>query len=83
MDTTPRSAGWTYGALWVLANTTAWALAMLIARWLDNGSDYLSLIPGGLLIGLAQWGVLSRRISVPRSMAGCKVDCVWLNQMKY
>jgi len=64
MDATPRTVGWKYGAMWVLANTAAWALAMS-AGWLDfSNSYYVSLLPGGLLIGLAQWLVLSRRFAI-------------------
>lgn len=67
MDATSRAAGWKYGTIWVLANTAAWALAMAAVRWLDPGSNFYdgSLLPGGLLIGLAQWLVLSRRVSIP------------------
>jgi hypothetical protein len=65
MDATSRNAGWKYGAIWVLANSVAWALAMS-AGWLDfSSSYYVSLLPGGLLIGLAQWVVLSRRFPIP------------------
>jgi hypothetical protein len=65
MHATSRNAGWKYGAIWVLANTVAWALAMS-AGWHHFGSSYnVSLLPGGLLIGLAQWIVLSRRFAIP------------------
>lgn len=54
---------WKYGALWALANVMGWSAAMGVPIITGFGNYYIWLILSGLLIGLAQWLVLSLRFS--------------------
>jgi hypothetical protein len=67
MNTTATRHPLTCAVQWIIANTVAWTLAMVLGVLLgDAGSDSktLWLVWGGCLIGAAEWLVLSRRFPI-------------------
>ncbi len=90
MERVKTGYDWNYWGWWVLANVLGWGLSVssVIALGVasDEGLGYLGLVLSGLLTGLAQWLVLSRRFSRSRwlipAYALCWFVALWLG-MKF
>ncbi len=62
MDRPRRRIDWKYGLSWIVANAVAWAIGIGLTSGLNNDAlGWMGGIGGMLLIGGAQWLVLSRR----------------------
>jgi hypothetical protein len=67
MNTTTTPNAWICALQWIIANSVAWTLAMLLEVLLGNAGsnrETLWLVGGGCLIGAAEWLVLSRRFPI-------------------